>query len=113
MRGSDDVVPEKFWNVVTQRSAVVATLSPLDELTILVLESDPRLFAVIMLNVTGEPEVLVKMFSQRANRSFVGTKTLRLTVNAPMVCGANTYWRPVHVGMEGTVASTAAAPFLL
>src|SRR5580765_6868876 len=112
-RGSLEELPEKFWKDVTQRSDVVATASPLEVVTTLVLLSDPRLFPVIIVNVIGAPDVLVKMFIQRAKRSLVGTKTFRETLRPPIVCGAKTYRRPVQAALTGTVASTLAGPFLL
>ena len=39
--------------------------SPLDVVTTMVLESDPRLFDVIVVKVIGEAVVLVKKFIQR------------------------------------------------
>src|SRR5258708_15312317 len=86
IRGSDEVLPLKAWNEVTEVSAVVTRWSPLDVVTTRVLESDPRLFDVTMVNVTGAPDVFVKMFIQRMKRSLFGTKTLRCTLNEPMVC---------------------------
>jgi hypothetical protein len=101
----------KLWNVVTHVSATCAALSPLEEPVIVVKSSDPRLFAVVMVNVTGAPDVFVKKFIQRMNVSLVGTKTFRWTDNAPMVFAGKTSCRLVHVGMAGTVASnTGAAP---
>jgi len=75
----------KFWTVATHKSAVVAAASPDDDETIVVFESEPRLLLAIMLNETLDPLVLVNTFSQRANASLSGTKTLRCTLNAPIV----------------------------
>src|ERR1700688_2226878 len=92
-RGSLVVLPVKFWKVVTQVSAVVGEVLPLESLTMTVLLSEPRLFEVTMVTVCGEPPVLVKMFSQRANSSLSGTNTLRDIWMLPEVCGGKTTWR--------------------
>ncbi len=62
MRRSLLVVPEKFWKVVTQLSAIVGGFALLEEPVILVLLSDPRLLVGTTLKISGATRVLVLRF---------------------------------------------------
>ncbi len=83
--GSELVFSLKFWNVVTQKSEVSAAASPLDEDTMTVPESEPRLFAMDTVADSSAAPVFVTMFNQRQKVSSVGTKTFRLTSRLPIV----------------------------
>src|SRR5579862_3701056 len=110
-RGSEVVLPVKFWKVVTQVEVVSGVVLPFESATMIVLLSEPRLFAITAVSVCGVAPVLVKMFIHRANWSLSGTNTLRDIWMLPEVCGGKSIWRLTCE--TGPGHSVVAGPFLL
>src|SRR2546423_14378295 len=83
-RGSDEVVGEKPWKLVIQVSVTSAVGLPFEEVTIWVLLSEPRLFAMTAVAVRGGPPVLAEEFGQQRNQKMSGANTFTFTLRVPL-----------------------------
>ena len=102
--------------VATHWSTIWATMSPEDEPRISVAPPEPSSPIRRTVTTCDVPPLFVRMFCQRANVSFAGTKSLRETSMFPKVCGARAISRPLHSSVAiplslKTVPSTKSAAY--